>query len=265
MINSLNIQRLLIAEFVQFIGDGLGIVNGLPAVAAAVATPKAVVTTKFGELNGLFMTDQASALTDDLAALDAQRDGMLTGLQFFTKSFTYHTDPAYRDAGETLSRNLEIYGDIARKGYNAESASITNLVTDWTTKTELIAASNLVNAGDFIAPLGTINASFIVLYNQRTQEMSTTINNANLTEKRVEVTAAWKVLTDKLNANIVLNDGTGVWGQVQDQLNALIAQYKDTLAARAGRRAAAANGNGQTPPPPPPGGSTGGVGAAATI
>jgi hypothetical protein len=262
MIDTLNIKQLQGAEFVQYLKDGLGIVNGNATVAAAVTTPKAVVTSRLAELDAIFVTDQASALTDDLAALDAQRDGLFTGLGLFCKSFTYHTDPSYREAGETLCRNIEIYGDVIRKGYNAESASISSLVQDWTTKSELIAATTLVNAGDFIAPLGTLNSSFMVLYNQRTQQMATTINTANFTEKRAETTTAWKELVAKINANIVLNDGAGAWGLVQDQLNALIGQYKQTLASRAGR-AAAANGNGQTPPPP--GGSTGDAAGIATI
>ena len=238
MINRIPLVNLRNAEFVQFCTDGLTIINGNATVSAAVAPQPIAFANVAAEIDSLFANDPASPLTDELLELDSTRDSYMVGLGMYCRSLTYHPDAAKRDTAKTLLHSLDVYGDIIHQSYNAESASITNLLDDWATKPELVAAALAIGAGDFTTALSTTNTAFVTLYNQRTAAMAANSSPDTLKAKRAEAVIAWNALRNKIEANTVMVDGAAPWGTVVEQLNTLIDQYNATLLSRAGRSAA---------------------------
>lgn len=240
MVKNINLSKLRNAELLQFLTDGLGFVTADSTVSTAVSAPRIALANIVGVMDGLFAVDQASAHTDDLAALDIQRDTYITGLEVLCKAYTYHPVAVKRNAAHTLLHNLEVYGhDIARQGYNAESASISNLLDDWNTKADLVAAAlQVAGTSDFLNALTTTNVAFIALYNQRTTDIAVTAGSDSMKNQRTEAISAWKALCKKIDANTEMVDGAAPWGTVVNQLNTLIDQYNATLHSRAGRTAA---------------------------
>ena len=168
----------------------------------------------------------------------------MTGLAKLCDAHTYGPDADKRAAGDALSRNLEIYGaSISAQEYNAETATITNILADWNTKPDLIAAAALIGATEWTTALETVNTGFRKMYLQRNAEQAAGYTPDTLRNKRAETNQAWYKLRDRINSFMVINDGAAPWSIATPQLNALIDKYNDTLAVRAGRASDSHGGN----------------------
>lgn len=236
MLKAITLRRLHNGEIIQFFTDALDFLSNDAIVANALAAQRTALANILRSLNDLYGNDPASALTDDLVAIDAERDRYLAGLNLYFRAFTYHPDAAMREAGKTLGRSMDIYSsDISRQNFNTETATIVHLLQDWATKPELVAAAKLLDISSWVPALTDANSSFTSLYNQRTTSTAAAEQPATMVQKRLEANTAWAALRKKFDANWEMADGAAPWSIVQGQLNTLINQYNATLDARAGR------------------------------
>jgi hypothetical protein len=242
MIANLQVQKLRNSEFIQFVNDTLSIVSLNDPQALLVLNQFNALTAEKTILETLFNKEQASALTNELIALDDQRDNVLNGIIALVTGYTYSLDPVQKKSAIALQTNITSYGTgIARENYQSETAIITNLLDDWNTKSELAAAIVMLNLSGWQTQLTVSNSAFNAKYLARTQEMGSASPDS-LKEKRAVATTAYNDLRDFINSYFTINKGAAPFGKVTNELNALIDQYNRLIAGR---------GKATEPPPAP--------------
>lgn len=242
MIESIELDRLRNAEFIQFAKDCSSIVQLNDPVALDVVVKYDAFNIKRGELEVLFKKSTANPITAEIEALDARRDRAVSGIIMNINSFAFHFDVALSAPALVLQNDLKIYTtNIARENYNAETALINNLITDWETKPALTAALTALNLVAWKDELKAANQLFDARYIARTQDLGTASPD-NLKLKRNEGNAAFYELRKHIDARNTLAS-TPLLVTTINQINALIAQYNTLLVGRTTLAAA--------PPTPP--------------
>ena len=148
-------------EAVQFNTDIIDIVTANNPATLQVTLPFNEFVTTQNELSILYATHQGSDITPILQALDRRRDDAIIGIRGMADAYRYHYDPAKRAAGVSIIDNLGLYsGSIAQQSLIAETASIKNILQDWSTLPELMAAVAELQLDDWKTELQTANDLF---------------------------------------------------------------------------------------------------------
>ena len=158
--------------------------------------------------------------------IDTQRDQVILGITNVVFGFTFHYDEDIRTAAQKLKKHLDTYGSsIYRLNYQAETATLANIITDWDTKAHLIDALNLLNLNDWKDYLKEANNKFNDIYLNRTQEYGNA-SPENLKEKKIETNVVYYALRDRINAlHTIVETPPSPYQTLINQLNALIEQY----------------------------------------
>jgi hypothetical protein len=234
MLTKLSLPGLRNAELLQYLTQLLDTVpsTGLPAPVADAA---ARLGTVYRELDALYKTDPASLITEELTALDEERDALYTGLLAFCNSFSYHTDPGARKAGTDLQHALGMYGnatEVTRQGYAAESTDIDSLLADLAAPA-LAAAVTRTGAVVWTGPLKAANDGFKQRFLDRNDEAASKEFAFTMKQKRNEAAAAYDGLVRKINAAWEM--GAADLETVIAKCNGLTETYRQMMAARKGR------------------------------
>lgn len=235
MILTINFRDLRNAEFLQLCKDILTIVqlNGAPALL--VLPHWNAFAARIAEIETLFMTDTGSNITGTISNLDLRRDDAITGLGKIIDAYTFHYDTAMRSAARLLQDNLALYSSatISRQNYQAETATIANVVADWTNKPELAAAAATLSLNGWKTELSAANADFNTQYIARTMQMAS-VSPDTIRQKRQEATDAWYHMRNFIDYYYQANNGANPWAKASNELNTLIEQYNVLLAGRIG-------------------------------
>ncbi len=232
MITSIELDRMRHAEYIQFSKDCATIVLANDPAAQNVQAKYDAYINKIAELEVLFKKSTENPITAEIETLDMRRDRAVSGLVMHINAITFHFDPAISTPAQVLQQNLKIYTtNIARENYNAETALINNLVTDWETKPELINALATLGLTTWKDELKTANQLFNDRYIARTQDMATASVD-NVKTKRLEGNTAYYELRDHINANMTLAPSP-LLVKTTNEINALITQYSQLLVGRA--------------------------------
>lgn len=242
MINAINISILRNAEYLQFMKNVDSLVHANDPVVLNVTTQLAALSNAITVLNGLFKTQLANEITEELVLIDERRDKAINGLGYVVTGYMYHFDPLLAQAAKVLNDNLKLYGSgIARQNYQAETATINSLVTDWETKPQLVDALLALQLNAWKDELNTANDLFDERYLARTQEYGAA-NPDTIKEKREETNGVYYTLRDFLNSFSIVQPSAANTKTLHE-LNALIDQYNTLLNNRI------ANGDTNEEPP----------------
>lgn len=237
MITSIHLNNLRNSEFLQFSEDFLGLVllNNPDTLKVKPQYDKLRLATDM--VDALFKADRGSLMTDELVALDERRDTAITGISLHVQSLTYHFNESIRTQADALAANLANYdAGVAKQNYQAETAIISSILTDWAEKPALKAAIDALKIADWQAELATANTAFNTRYLTRTQELGAASPDT-IKEKRLEATQAYYTLRDFITSYHTLNEGAEPYNKTVKELNALITQYNNLLAGRKGGNA----------------------------
>ncbi|WP_435525227.1 DUF6261 family protein [Chryseobacterium indoltheticum] len=233
MMNSIDLQKLRNAEYLQYMKDFSGIINlNNPAQLDIEAKFNAFIT-KIGELEALYKKALASEKTQELLLIDARRDAAINGIYYFLLSHTYHFENAKQQNAQILLENMALYGSgIARQNYQAETATLNNLIRDWENKPELTNAIAEFSLTEWVAELKTANEEFNTKYLSRTQEYGDA-SPETIKLKREEANVAYYALRDRMDAlHLLVETPPSPYATVINQLNALTDQYNVLLVNR---------------------------------
>ena len=236
-VTSIDLTKLRNAEFIQFVTNTLQIVTNNNPTLLKVADEATALQAELTKISNQFKTDKGSNLTPLIEELDATRDGYLVGISKTTDGLSYHFTPAKQNAAKELINYLKIYGaasDVALSSLQAETATITNMVNDLTTKPELVAALAELGLTAWVAELGVVNTNFNTKYLERTAELGTA-SSTNIKDLRVIAVNKYNEFKDMIEGQATVSKGASIYETTINQLNALVNQYNATLAARAGR------------------------------
>ena len=226
MINSIDLRNLRNANYLQFQKDFLAIISRNDPAALQVEAKYDDLAAKVSELESLFKKVLANPMSQELLTLDERRDDAINGIYYTALAYSYHYDPAIKQAADALLANISLYGSgIARLNYQAETATITNLITDWENKPELISAINTLGLKAWKDELKSINTEFSTRYLDRTQDYGNATPET-LKLKREETNTVYYALRDRVNAlHLLVETSPSPYSTVINQLNALIEQY----------------------------------------
>lgn len=226
MIHSIELRKLRNANYLQFQIDFSEIIARNNPIVLQVATKHNELAAKIVELEALFRTVQSNPISQELLALDARRDAALNGINAVVMGYAYHFDPNIKMAADLLVASIALYGTgLARENYQAETASISNVIDDWNDKPELFAALDVLDIRDWKEELASVNTAFATRYIDRTQEYGDASPDT-LKQKREETNVAYYALRDRINAlDTLVETPPSPYTTVINQVNALIDLY----------------------------------------
>ena len=231
--NAIELKLLRNAEYLQYVKDYLGIINLNNPIQLGIEAKFTAFTIKTTELEALYKKALASEKTAELLSLDERRDDAINGIYYFLLSYTYHYEAGKQQNAQLLLNNMELYGSgISRLNYQAETATLNNLLRDWETKPDLAEAITSFNISAWVNELKTANDAFNTKYLSRTQEYGDA-NPVTIKNKREETNLAYYALRDRIDAlHLLVETPPSPYTKVINQLNALTDQYNKLLINR---------------------------------
>lgn len=228
--NAIELKLLRNAEYLQYMKDFTGIINLNNPTQLGIDIKLNAFVLKTEELESLYKKALASEKTQELLTIDERRDDAVNGIYYFLLGYSYHFDPAKQQNAQALINSMMMYGSgIARLNYQAETATINNLLRDWENKPELITAISAFNLTEWIFELKTANEDFNTKYLSRTQEYGDA-SPETIKLKREETNVAYYALRDRIDAlHLLVETPPSPYATVINQLNALTDQYNVLL------------------------------------
>jgi len=238
MILPINLHQLRNAEYVQFLKDFVVIAKRNNPTELQFEAKHTDLKSKTAELDALFVKVMANENTQVLIDLDTERDNAINGISTLVTAYSYHFDATLRTAAQKIMDNLKLYGSgIARLNYQAETATISNIVVDWETKPALIEALSVLNLQDWKENLKNANERFNEVYLNRTQEYGNATPE-NLSAKRQEANVLYYALRDRINAlHTLVETPPSPYTTVINELNALVNLYVNLISNRGSQTA----------------------------
>ena len=177
--------------------------------------------------------EQGSLKSKPIMDADILRDQTWSAIKERVESTLLSPFETERESARALLRVINLYGNIKKMGYNAESAALTNLVPDLkSTNNSTYLAT--VGIGPWVDELGKQNNSFIVLINERNKEYAGR-DSGDVRASRIVTDQAYNQLVDRINAMLLLNlAGEEVLDFVRE-LNEKVKYYETTISIREGR------------------------------
>ena len=165
--------------------------------------------------------------------MDERRDDAVNGIYYFLLGYTYHFEVDKQQKAQLLLTNMDLYGSgISRLNYQAETATLNNLLRDWENKPELADAITSFNLSSWVNELKTANEEFNTKYLSRTQEYGDA-SPETIKTKRDETNTAYYALRDRIDAlHLLVETPPSPYATVINQLNALTDQYNKLLINR---------------------------------
>ena len=231
--NAIELIRFRNAEYLQYMKDFAGIINLNDPATLQIDAKLAAFTAKTEELEDLFKKSLANERTQAILSLDERRDDAINGITAFLQGYSYHYEADKKQNAQRLLTALAIYGSgIARQNYMSETATINNIIVDFTDKPELAAAVTAFSLQPWIDELATANTLFNTEYLARTLEYGDA-NPDTIKTKREEVNVTDYALRDRIDAlHTLVETPPSPYTTVINRLNALTDQYNALLLHR---------------------------------
>jgi hypothetical protein len=174
-----------------------------------------------------------SVMTEQLAEADHVRDVTFRGFADAVKSGLSHFDPIRREAARQLKIVFDHYGNLARKLYDEETASIYNFLQE----INGVHAAHIatLGLGEWVSRLEADNKAFDALQQTRYAEGAGK-PDLRMIEIRRETDRTYRDMLDRIDASILLN-GEAPYAPFVNAHNIRVEHYADILAQRKGRNA----------------------------
>ncbi|KAB8152353.1 hypothetical protein EZY14_015030 [Kordia sp. TARA_039_SRF] len=219
------------SEFLQYMKDVLELVNAQDVDVLQLTAQRDALATVTNQIDDLFQQEKSSGITQELIELDTRRDKAFMGIKANLEAYSYHYDAQLQSAAKRLLFNLNNYGtNIPRMNYQAETAIIDSMISDWETETDLVSAVSTAELNDWVAELKTANQAFNQRYLARVSE-SAANPATSFTSIREVATDAYKSLTAHVQAHATLGSNT-THQELVNEFGILAKQYNQTVGLR---------------------------------
>lgn len=232
MIQSIRLQSLRNAEYIQLMLDVAGLVNENDPAVLKVEAKHTALQQEVNQLEELFKIAQGNIITDELIAIDTRRDNALVGIQTLINGHSYSTNAANQLAARQLELHINNFGsNIARDNYQSQTTTIRNILDDWNRQADLQAAINTLTLTDMVAELAAANTLFAERYKARAKAIGNATNES-LGLRRETTNIAYYALRDRINAFWVIEEGGEPYATVTKNINGLLTNYMNLLNRR---------------------------------
>jgi hypothetical protein len=164
-----------------------------------------------------------------IVRLDEVRDRTFRGLHEAILSASHHFDESRRQLAETVLPLFGHYGDLAKRGFNEETASIYNFIQDLRSEkyAPALAALDLTEWGDELERNNIAFEDAILGRNQEAADKS----DLKLVDIRRKTDRAYLDIVERIEAAINLH-GFGAFEPFVRRLNANIDRYQTLINRR---------------------------------
>ncbi len=237
MINNILLKKLRNNEFIQFIENIQEIVSESNPETLKVQDQYNALNQPLTTLQQIHSKKSGSSITNQLIEIDKRRDTALISIYNLVEAYTNHFNEEVAAKASDLLQVLDIYGkDVARYSYQYETNAIDDILAQWESKTESIAAISIT---DWVNELKEANTLFNSRYLDRVKE-SAEESDIKVIEMRHLATEKYNELVGYLSAYSTI-EKTEIYTKVLNQINALIDQYNKTLTARLSKKSSHTN------------------------
>lgn len=236
-IKSFHTQLLRNEEAHQYFSDFILLVNSESAETLGIATQFASFTSLANQLSTGLQQIKASMHTKKVADADQNRDDAYRGIYTLIKAYCMHYDNEMADAALRLRKVFNNFGDPSAMPYFQETATITTLTNELTTKWD----ADLTKLGIkvWVQELVAMNTIFNSLLTERTVEEAEK-PKVNIKQTRQEIDKIYSTIVKRINALMLLN-GETQYLSFANKLNEMIDGYRNLTAIRKGRNAGGEN------------------------
>ncbi|WP_298423280.1 DUF6261 family protein [uncultured Kordia sp.] len=225
------LDRYRNSEFLQYMKDVLELVNTKDVATLQLVKERDALQNIALEMDNLFQQEQGSGITQELIELDTRRDKAFMGIKGLLETHEHHYDDTMQSAASRLLYNMNTFGtNIPRLNYQAETAVIDSMLSDWETQTDLSTAITTLAMTDWVAELKTANEAFNNRFLARVSE-SAASTATSFTTMRDDSTNTYRVLVAHIEAHATL--GSDVAHQnLANEISELAKQYNVSVNAR---------------------------------
>jgi hypothetical protein len=171
--------------------------------------------------------------SDEIVVADDKRDFTFRGVDNTVKACGNHFDLLTRQAAARIEVVFDHYGNLTVKPYDEETAAINNLISEL--NDNHAADVTTLGIGGWLNELKANNEAFDALMKGRYSKEAVK-TQLRMKQVRLEVDAAYKQITNRINALIIVNGETAYKGFV-DEMNQRILKYNNNVLIRLGRNA----------------------------
>jgi Family of unknown function (DUF6261) len=116
--------------------------------------------------------NQKSSFTDDVKALDKDRDTDIAEIKRVTSSYLKSSDAVKKAASSTLQLFLAPYWNIATVAQDIETGVVDEMLTKYKARPDLLAAAKVLDIDSLFVSLETKNTAFDTKFKSRNTEYS---------------------------------------------------------------------------------------------
>ncbi|CAM1345729.1 DUF6261 family protein [Tenacibaculum amylolyticum] len=235
------LNRYRNAEYLQYMKDIVKLVNQQDVAALSLTEPRDALADFITAIEAAYQQEQGSAITQEIIALDEERDKAFIGIKTVVTGYTYRKDATIANAAQTVLNAMLVYGtQVTRKSYQEETAIIDSFIDDIEIKPTITAAIATLNLQDWVADLKTANETFSQKYIERIGE--TAANTASIPNLRTNTTVAYRELISHIEAHKTLTKNV-VYTGVLNEIDVLAKQYNLVVDNRVGGNGAEVPGS----------------------
>lgn len=220
-IQTFPVSRLTTAAHYDFHYSVDGYIRTATPEALHIETQAAQYTALIGQQLEIINRNRTVAFTEELAALDRERDRWLGQLCTAVDTAAISPNPDAAAPGKQLKAILSPYRGIAGNEYTKQTAQLRGLLRDLSTD-EAIDAADALNLNATLQGLRTAANDFAAKYEERVAtEATRTRTNTTTDDNRRAIDAAYNSIVEIVNA-FALAAPTAVIQKFVDQVNARI-------------------------------------------
>ena len=221
MIGTIYIRMLRMNEFIQFLKNVISICRNNDPAMLKINSRLMPLEESVNSLEDVYKKERGSDLTREITELDDRRDQAFSSFTYIVKGFTFHFEDKKSEAAEKISRVIENYGSsISRQNYQAETATLSNLVNDLESDADVAVAVNTLDLQPLIDEIKSANTLFDKKYLARINEKVEKSEESSV-EVRKEAELRYRGLIDLIEAWIEIS-GPDKYQKLVDLLNELI-------------------------------------------
>ena len=225
-INTIHFEQLRNSEHIQFSKAVKHVFGEHSPETLHVQNQYDAFSAGIEKMETAFVSTQGNVLTKALITEDEKRDSYLIGIIKVVNGYTKHFSDEKVKAAERIKAHIAKYGKrIDTYNYNAETASITDLIDGIETDVELSKAVALSGIADWFAELKASNTEFNRLYESRAEDEATKTKLV-LRELRDDSVKQYKELIKYFEAASIMYP-SDVYDTLANKLNEFIDKYNN--------------------------------------
>ncbi len=236
------IEDLKNEEWFQFFTEFKDLIEQYGASALDIDALFATFLALYADADEALEIIRKSPITEQLADADSRRDGIFRGFADAVKSALNHFNPAKREAAKRLHVTFDHYGNIARKPYDEETASIYNFIQDMNGANA--AEIDILGLNDWVVQLEVDNKAFAALMKNRDAEGAGK-TELRMKDVRTEADRCYRDILDRFDALVIVN-GKDKYAPLMKELGVVVNRYNNKIAQRKGRAAKSKKEDGQS-------------------